>query len=146
MADLYPVFDVPNFMEAPQSQNLNQRSVNFDFEIGDFTQKKTGELQSASPADAWAQWCIKSIYTQRDSFFSYSTNTGAEVDEALTEPTRGAQESALELTITETLMSDSSGRTTYVRDFEFEWGSDSVVITFTVGSIWDTEERLTVSL
>lgn len=147
MADLYPTFEVPDMTgETGSIQNIDRYSVFFDFETGDFRQNKKGQMVEASPYDAWVQWCLKTVYTERYQFFAYSSNIGVEMAEAMAEPSRSAQESSIERTITEALLADPYNRTVYVRDFVFEWGVDSLRVTCNVGGIWDVEAEISVDL
>src|SRR5690606_16141644 len=79
---------------------------------------------------AWVQWCVKAVMTERFSYLAYSGNYGAEIDEALKQPTRAAIETEVERTITEALLADP--RTYTVRDFSFEWRGDEMYVSFTV--------------
>lgn len=146
MPDLFPVFEVPDLDDEEQNESENIYSPYFDYEKGDFVLSPTGKMMEASPFDAWAQWCVKAINSERYNLMAYGNGYGAELEEAFREPTRAAQESAIERTITETVMADPYQRTVYARDFLFDWGVDSVEVTFTIGGIWEQETTLTVDL
>ena len=77
-------------------------------------------------------WCIKTIETQRWAHDAYSDNAGIEAEEAFKQPDKAARESYFERTITEALLADPMGRTIQVKDFEFEWETDTLSITCTV--------------
>ena len=79
---------------------------------------------------AWAQWCVKTVLTERFAYLAYSGNYGVEIDEALKQPTRAAVETEVERTITEALLADP--RTYAVRDFSFEWRGNELYVSFTV--------------
>lgn len=143
---LYPVFEIPpdieDIIEVPQEVT----SVSFDFKLGDFVLTGSGKMLQSTEREAWIQWCIKSIYTQRYAYYAYSSNTGAEIEEAMNEPDRKAQESALQRTITEALLADPYNRTAYVKSFAFSWGPDYVKIECTVGHRDGTEENIQTTL
>ena len=146
LPDLFPVFDVPDMEPESQSENKTVYSACFDYELGDFVLSPTGTMIEATPFDSWAQWCVKVVYSERYTLSAYGRSYGAEFEDAFREPTRAAQESAIERTITETVMADPYQRTVYVRDFIFDWGVDSVEVTFTIGGICERETTLSVNL
>lgn len=145
MAGLYPTFSVPK-MTKPEKDRRNRDvySINFDFEKGGFVLDKGGVVEKADPYKAWAQWCLKTVYTERGAHYAYSDAIGTEKIAAFQENTKAAQESAFERTITEALLADPYNRTVYVNDFSFDRRADGLHISFTVGSVWDTQERLEV--
>jgi hypothetical protein len=132
MANLYPVFEMPELMEQQQMQPEPEypESYLFDFEKGDFVRDGAGRIAIADGHTAWVQWCIKAVITERFSCLAYSGNYGAEIDEALKQPTRAAVETEVERTITEALLADP--RTYAVRDFSFEWRGNELYVSFTV--------------
>lgn len=133
MPNLFPTFDVPTVSDTALTDSEQYPyAVYFDFYKGDFIVSGEGTIISASPEEAWREWCLKVINTERDSLLAYSTNTGTELIDAFAHPTRKAQESAIEKTITEALLSDPLGRTTMVSDFVHVWGTDSLQTTMTV--------------
>jgi hypothetical protein len=66
--------------------------------------------------------------------------------EAFAEPTRATQQAAMERTISEALMADPYNRTLYVRDFVWNWKTDSVEVTFTVVGREGRNATLTATL
>lgn len=143
MPELFPTFDVPGIETlSPEVENLQKHSAYFDFTKGDFVQNKSGILQRATPYDAWVQWCLKAVVTERYAFYAYGTNEGVEMIDALNEPVRAAQESSIERTVTEALLADPYKRTLYVRDFVFVWGVDSLDVTCTIGGVWEREASI----
>ena len=92
----------------------------------------------AEGREAYQQWCIKTVLTERLDRMSYSSDTGTELDDALKQADRQAVESAMERTITEALMVNK--RTEYVRSFEFTWDSDGLHCDFEVkGKEWEEQ-------
>ena len=132
MANLYPVFEMPELIEQQQAQPEPEypKSYLFDFEKGDFVPDGAGRIVIADGHLAWAQWCVKTVLTERFAYLAYSGNYGVEIDEALKQPTRAVVEAEVERTITEALLFDP--RTYTVRDFSFEWRGDELYISFTV--------------
>ena len=141
MADknLFPVFDVPEIQTpAPAEEQKYKPSVYFDYAMGDFRLDGANKMVIADGKEAWEQWCIKTVLTERLSCLSYSSDIGTELDDALKQAGIDAVESSLERTITEALMVNP--RTEYVRGFEFTWASDGLHCDFTVkGKEWEEQ-------
>lgn len=129
-----------------QKKTEQKKSVYFDFEKGDFSLESNGEIKTATPYDAWVQWCLKTVLTQRWAFLAYSTQAGVEIEEAFAQQDRKAQESYMEKTITEALLADPYQRTKRVYDFTFVWKTDGVEVTFWVNGLWYQEKELTAFL
>ncbi len=147
MNNLFPTFAVPKVVENKiPKENRTKKSVYFDFEKGDFSLESNGEIKTASPYDAWVQWCLKTVLTQRWAFLAYSTQAGVEIEEAFAQQDRKAQESYMEKTITEALLADPYQRTKRVYDFTFVWKTDGVEVTFWVNGLWYQEKELTAFL
>lgn len=146
MPNLYPAFDVPEVIEQQQTEPAPKygKSWLFDFEKGDFVVDGAGRVVETDGHTAWAQWCVKSVLTERFAYLIYSTNYGAEIEQALRQPSRKAVEAELERVITEALLADP--RTEMVRDFSFEWQGDEVKVAFTVAPVIGTPERLEVKI
>lgn len=132
MANLYPVFEMPELIEQQQMQPKPEypESYLFDFEKGDFVLDGAGRIVIANGHRAWVQWCVKTVLTERFAYLAYSGNYGVEIDEALKQPTRAAVETEVERTITEALLADP--RTYAVRDFSFEWRGNELYVSFIV--------------
>ncbi len=147
MNNLFPTFAVPKVVENKiPKENRTKKSVYFDFEKGDFSFESNGEIKTATPYDAWVQWCLKTVLTQRWAFLAYSTQAGVEIEEAFAQQDRKAQESYMEKTITEALLADPYQRTKRVYDFTFVWKTDGVEVTFWVNGLWYQEKELTAFL
>lgn len=147
MSSLFPSFDVPIIIEeSKKTDNIQKSSIYFDFESGDIKLDNTGRIETASPYDTWVQWCLKTVYTQRWAYMGYSDQVGVELEEALNQDGRKAQESYIERTVTEALLADPYNRTKRVYDFIFNWQTDGVNVTFTVNGIWNDNVKLTVNL
>lgn len=132
MPNLYPAFEMPEIVEQQQARPEPEypESYLFDFEKGDFVLDGAGRIVIADGRRAWAQWCVKTVLTERFAYLAYSGNYGSEIDEALKQPTRAAVETEVERTITEALLADP--RTYAVRDFLFKWRGNELYVSFTV--------------
>ena len=83
---LYPVFEVPDFVTKKNEESRKQQykpSVYFDYATGDFRLDGAGRMAGASGREAYMQWCIKTVMTERDAFLAYSTKYGAELETSL---------------------------------------------------------------
>ena len=133
MASLYPVFQTPTILEeTKKNEGIYKNSSFFDFELGDFRMDGGGRIVEASGFDAWKQWCVKTIATQRGAYYNYTNGLGILGEEAMAQPTHEMQEADLETTIKEALLADPYGRTTEVRDFEWTRGVDSLHMRCTI--------------
>ena len=132
MSNLYPVFEMPELMEQQQTELAPRygKSWLFDFKTGDFVIDGAGKVIQTDGHTAWAQWCVKTVLTERFAYLAYSQNYGAEIEAALRQPSRQAVEAELERAITEALLVDP--RTEMVRDFRFTWEGDQLQVAFTV--------------
>lgn len=146
MPSLYPAFDMPELIEQQQAEPAPRygKSWLFDFEKGDFVLDGAGRPVIVDGHFAWAQWCIKTVLTERFAYLVYSWNYGTEMEGALKQPSRQAVEAELERVITEALLADP--RTELVRDFQFEWKSNELNVTFIVTPTIGTPERIEVNI
>lgn len=128
---LYPVFDVPEItaQTAPEKEHYRP-SVSFDFEAGDFLRDGANRMVEATGKEAYMQWCMKIIATERDSFLAYSTRIGTEMEYAAAQPDHASVEASVERTVIEALMVNP--KTEYVRDFVFSWVGATLSGTFKV--------------
>ena len=128
---LFPVFDVPEIDTLTQPEREHYRpSVFFDFTAGDFTRDGANRMVEASGKEAYMQWCMKIIATERDAFLAYSTRIGTEMEYAAAQPDHASVEASVERTIIEALMVNP--KTEYVRDFEFTWEGTSLYGEFAI--------------
>lgn len=137
--NLFPVFEVPEIITpAPAEEQKYKPSVYFDYELGDFRRDGANKMVEAEGREAYRQWCIKTVLTERLDRMSYSDDIGTELYDALKQADKQAVESAMERTITESLMINK--RTEYVRGFEFTWDSDGLYCEFIVkGKEWEEQ-------
>ena len=133
MSNLYPVFEVPAILEeTKKNEAIYKGSYFFDFATGDFALDGAGRVMPATGYDAWRQWCIKTIATQRNAYYNYTAGLGIEGEEALAHKSAALQQLALETTITEALLADPYGRTVEVRDFVWTRGVDRLRMQCTI--------------
>ena len=135
MPNLYPTFNLPKI--APNTLLAKPKTYKpapmFDYDTGDFVRDGAGRIVMASGKEAYAEWCIKQCFTERNTRLAYSNRIGVEMNAALkaSEADPGAVQSAIERTITEALMVHPA--TEYVRNFEFSRsGSDGLLVRFIV--------------
>ncbi len=130
MASLYPAFEMPDLAEqqAPRPEPKYPVSYLFDFEKGEFVRDGAGRVVTADGHTAWKQWCIKAVLTERFACLAYGWDYGAEMENALKNPTRKAVEMNIERAITEALLVDP--RTEQVRNFTVRWEGDQVWVSF----------------
>lgn len=136
--NLFPVVDLPQIPDDTEETAKYHPSVYFDFEKGDFRLDGANRMVEADGKEAFMQWCLKTVDTEREKFLAYSSDIGTELRymESLTE--NEAKESWLERTITDALMVHPA--TEYVRDFEFDLKGDECAVKFTVkGHPWNEE-------
>lgn len=140
MADLFPVFEVPSTLaESGVDFEKYLPSPLFDVGKGEFVVDGGGKILYGTGYEAWVLWCTKAVSTQRWAHLAYHSWTGVEAEEAMGEPDRASQESAMGRTITEALLADPKGRTVRVYNFSFLWEGDGLDISFQVlGADGDT--------
>lgn len=134
---LYPVFDVPELVTTTAAEEQKYKgSVYFDYSIGDFRRDGAGKMTVAEGREAYAQWCVKVVMTERMAHLSYNSDIGTETREAMAQADVEAVKSAMERTITEALMVNKA--TEYVRNFEFTHTPAELKVEFTVkGKDWE---------
>lgn len=118
------------------------------FDSRDILKDGRNRLIASTGIEAWEQWCMKCLLTERYKYPAYSTDYGIEADAALMAETREKAESILTREITEALMADPYGRTSYVEDILFNWQEkpDSVDIYVKAVGIEDITIDFTVRL
>lgn len=143
MANLFPVFDVPEVVENSVEKQKYNPSVYFDFEKGDFVRDGAHRMVAADGKTAYIQWCRKMVETERFTCLAYGTDIGTEMYDALDKGEHSAIESAVERTITEALMVNP--KTEYVREFEFSWINADLFVAFVVkGKEYDEQKLRTI--
>lgn len=142
--DLFPTFDLESILEDEPVEERYYPSASFDFEKGDFVLDGANRIVTATGREAYMQWCLKVIDTEREEFAAYSDDIGTEFDEISDDGDRARKESDIQETITDALMVHPA--TEDVSDFSFVHLPDACLVTFTVkGADWE-EQELTVSV
>ncbi|WP_160201822.1 MULTISPECIES: DUF2634 domain-containing protein [Anaerotruncus] len=102
---------------------------------GDFVRDGKNCVRAASPMDAWKQWCVNCLSMERYASPLYSSDFGISLTEILQADTRAEAEAMFRAEAKEALEADPYGRTDYVGEITFDWGSDSVKVTVEVVGI-----------
>ena len=144
MAELYPVYDVPELhISEDEEKQKYYPSLFFDYKSGDFKLDGSGNIEIARGQEAYKEWCIKTILTERYACLAYSSDIGTEMTKVAALDDYDAQCSDIERQYTEALMSNP--KTEYVRDFVFtQPAPDAVSVTFTVKGKEYDEESISV--
>lgn len=137
---LFPTIEVPEFIkESEQYDEKYKYSVGWDMRAGDFIRNGANQMIKSDGREAYQVWCYKAVKTERFSCLAYPDSIGSEMEPAMKEKSNEAVESAVERTITETLLVNP--RTEYVRGFVFTWQGDTLGCSFTVkGRNWEEFE------
>ena len=145
MDQLFPTFDLPEIPSDEEEDEIYKESVKWDWEKGDFVRDGTGKMVISSGHEAFIDWVLKAISTERMSCLAYDSDYGTEFDGIMQYDNNDRIENEIEKTITEALMVDP--RTEYVRDFSFERDGDQLFVTFAMkGKPWDEDVGLTVEV
>lgn len=138
------IVDVPEFrQESSEYDTKYRRTMKWDPVKGDFVRDGANRVKECSGYEGFAIWCLKITMTERYSCFSYSSDIGAELEEAIAQDDEKLVESMVERTITDALKVNP--RTEYVSDFEFTWDADELHFSFLVKGVeWDKVFRISV--
>lgn len=107
-------------------------SLYFDFEIGDFRRDGANRIVKSTGQEAWVQWCIKCLSTQRYAYLAYSDSYGIDLEMVFNTTTREEAENELTRQITEALTADPYERLSYIESITFSWIDDTSVEVFLV--------------
>lgn len=146
MADqLFPTFDLPEIEDEEEDEEKYSPSVYFDFETGDFRRDGASRMVPADGREAYMQWCLKTVQTERESCLAYGEDYGTEFEDMDDYPDIESRESEIERTITEALLVHPA--TEYVRNFVFESEGDETHVTFDVkGYPWEEIETMMITV
>ena len=145
--NLFPIFEVPEIIDSTGNFGAEYKdSIYFDISKGDIVLDSGGKIKVADGRDAWLQWCMKMIASERNTLLAYPSGVGAELEHITTLLSRESKEIAITNTITETLMNDPSKRTVEVKDFEFTHDTDSVFVTFCIVGADGYTGKITVEI
>lgn len=139
MAELFPTTGVADatYTDTAASDTTTYGStVQFDFEKHEFILSPTGKQKIVTGADAWGEWCVKALCTERFKYLVYSSDYGEEIDTLMGQSKPHAViESEVRRMVKECLMCDP--RTASVDEFSFTWIDDGFIfsckITNTLG-------------
>ena len=110
------------------------RSWRFDFSIGEFVLTPAGKVAEAEYFEAWLQWCLKALRTERYRYLAYTRAYGQEMDSLIGRHlTRAANESEIRRMVTECLTVDP--RTAAVGNFVFDWDGDICTFTCEISNV-----------
>lgn len=141
--ELFPSFDIPDIDQEYEDEETYYPSVYFDYETGDFALDGAHRMITSDGREAWIQWCMKVIGTERETCLAYSTDIGTEFEEMDNWVDQSVRESEIEETITEALLVHPC--TESVSDFEFEHLADECYVSFVVkGYAWNEVQLTTV--
>lgn len=144
---LFPTFELPEIVENQGSVKADYKeSIHFDINKGDIVLDSAGRIKIADGCEAWLQWCMKMIASERNTLLAYPTGLGVEMEQVSSLMDREAKETAIESTIKETLMSDPSHRTVEVKDFEYAHDTDSIIVTFCIVGADGYTGKMTVEI
>ena len=139
---LFPVFDLPQEeTQAEQKAERYKPSAYFDFARGDFRRDGANRIAPADGKNAFIQWCLKAISTERMTRTGYHSDYGVELEKLPSD--RAEAESIIEREVREALMVNPATEDVY--GFDYTWEGDECLVTFTVkGYQWVEESVLSV--
>lgn len=142
---LFPAFDAPDIIEDSQQYEKDyKKSILWNWETQDFVRDGANRLVYCDGLEAYKTWCFKIARTERFACLAYPDEIGVEMEEALQENSNKAVESAVERTLTESLLTNPC--TEYVRDFSFLWEGDNLVCRCRIKGLEWAEFPLTVPI
>lgn len=122
-------------------------SIYFDESVGDFSRNGQNQLIGSTRIEAWKQWCVNCIMTERDAYPAYGSSFGVSTTEAVKAETQEECENILAFEIEEALLNDPYGRTETVEEIEFNWlNTNQLEVTVTVNGIDDVSIDLEVTI
>lgn len=145
MADeLFPTFDFPIIEDTDLEEERYSPSVFFDFEKGDFILDGANNIAVADGKDAFIQWCIKTVYTERSRLLAYDDDIGVEFEQLIYAPSREEKENIIVDTITDAISVHPAFES--IDDFSFEYSGDECIVSFTIKGYPWKEELMSISI
>lgn len=145
MPDLFPTVGVTSstYVDEMASDKINYgKTVQFDFEKHEFILSPTGKQKTVTGSNAWAEWCVKALSSERYKYLIYSDNYGEEIDTLLGKSyPKKVIESEIKRMVKDCLLADK--RTASVDDFNFTWIDDGIIFSCSVKNI--IGENITIS-
>lgn len=134
MPDLFPTVGMTEatYVDEAASDTVNYgKTVQFDFEKHEFILSPTGRQKTVTSSDAWGEWCVKALCSERYKYLIYSDNYGEEIDTLLGKSyPRKVVESEIRRMVKDCLMVDK--RTASVDNFQFTWIDDGIMFSCNV--------------
>ena len=122
-------------------------SIEFDYDTGDFVRDGRHKLLDATGIEAWQEWCVNCIQTERYKHLAYNTDYGIDLDAVFSADSTAEAESILTREITDAIMADPYERTAYIDSIEYDWQApDSVLVTATIVGIDDVTIDITANV
>lgn len=150
MPNLYPVFEVPNILTGRGAKAKKpvdyKKSYLFDYHTGDFVRGTANRIPFADGKEAWKQWCMKTVATQRYACRAYNNAIGIDRDSLYQISRRAEVEASLSADIRDALLADPAERTTFVSGFQFIWEENYVRVSFNVIGAEGESETLQVDI
>ena len=145
MPDLFPTVGVTSstYVDEMASDKINYgKTVQFDFEKHEFILSPTGRQKTVTGSQAWAEWCVKALSSERYKYLIYSDNYGEEIDTLLGKSyPKKVIESEIKRMVKDCLLADK--RNASVDDFNFTWIDDRIIFSCSVKNI--IGENITIS-
>lgn len=117
-------------------------TVQFDFDKHEFILSPTGKQKEVTEADAWGEWCVKALCTERFNYLIYDSSYGEELDTLLgTSRPHEVIESEIRRMVKECLMCDK--RTASVSEFSFQWVEDGIIFSCSITNTLGDDMTLT---
>ncbi|MDO5397199.1 MAG: DUF2634 domain-containing protein [bacterium] len=152
MADLFPegYKDETGVIAITRKPIGYRESIFYNDEKGDCEIDGKRKIKTASGIEAWKQWCMNCIDTDRYMYPCYSSDFGIDYDfirRAYNEGGEALAEAIIRKEISDALIADDYKRTRSVTDFEFDWTvPDAVKVNCTVIGIAQASIDLSVKL
>ena len=145
MADqLFPTFDFPEIEDDDLEKERYSPSVFFDYEKGDFIRDGANNMFVADGKEAFIQWCIKTVYTERSNFLAYDDDIGVEFEQLAYASSREEKENIIIDSITDALSIHPAFES--IEDFVFDYHGDECIVSFTIKGYQWNEEILSISI
>lgn len=130
MPKLFPTAGVDeapyNPMDSPRQGPIYGRTVQFDYDKHEYILSPTGRMPTTQASDAWGEWCVKALSTERYKYLIYTPDYGVELDTLIGQSRPHAViESEIRRMVRECLMCDP--RTAGVDNFRFRWIDDGIM-------------------
>ncbi|MDO4280793.1 MAG: DUF2634 domain-containing protein [Peptococcaceae bacterium] len=122
--------------------------IAFDYETdGDFVRDGRHRVQESTGIESWQSWVINCLSTERYKHLAYSTDFGIEYDKIFAASNQAEAESILVRQITEALLADPYGRTSYVEITDVNWlMPGAVIVVMTLHGVEDVTVDMTLFL